>query len=102
MAIQFSEDMLDRMGESQRRQTLDMLKQLDEENKKQEQQKPFFRVLLYEEYGINRYFQLKGQIFEDKSKAIEFCDYVSYKKPVKRGKVEIVDNNGELVYKRLI
>jgi len=102
MAIQFSEDMLDRMGASQREQTLKMLKQLNEENKKQEQQQPFFRVILYEEYGINRYFQLKEQIFEDKSKAIEFCNYISYKKPVKRGKVEIIDNNGEFVYKRLI
>ena len=96
MAIQFSEDMLDRMGESQRKQTLEMLKQMDEENKQQE--KPVFRVQLYEEYSINKFMFLKETTFETKEDAINFSHYVLYKQPCKFGKIITIDNNGELVY----
>ena len=94
MAIQFSEDMLNRMGESQRKQTLEMLKQMDEEQK---QEQPTFRVQLYEEYGDERYFLLKEAEFNDEEKAVEFAEYLDYKEPVEFGKIIIIDNNGEVI-----
>lgn len=89
MAIQFSEEMIARMGNESASQVIKMLEQMDKEIPADK-----FTVRLYKRFNFSEFYIKNKKTFDSLEEAESYLRYVSFEKFRQYDKGDIIDNKG--------